>query len=66
VALQRRWLQRVDRRLVPFHAQRHVNSTGLVAVVDLPQLKVLLVMDGVVVVAAVIIAVVTRGRLGLK
>jgi hypothetical protein len=43
-----------------------VNSTGLVAVVDLPQLKVLLVMDGVVVVAAVIIAVVTRGRLGLK
>ena len=51
-----------------FHSMHNaiVNSTGLVAVVDLPQFEVLLVMDGVVVVAAVIIAVATRGRLGLK
>jgi hypothetical protein len=51
-----------------FHSMHNaiVNSIGLVAVVDLPQFEVLLVMDGVVVVAAMIIAVATGGRLGLK
>ena len=43
-----------------------MNSTGLVAVVGLPQFEVLVIMGGVVVLAAVIIAVATRGRLGLK
>jgi hypothetical protein len=50
-----------------FHSMHNaiVNSTGPVAVVDLPQFEVWS-LDGVVVVAAVIIAVATRGRLGLK
>jgi hypothetical protein len=43
-----------------------VNSTGLVAVVDLPQSEVLVIMDGILVLAGAIIAVATRGRLGLK
>jgi membrane protease YdiL (CAAX protease family) len=51
-----------------FHAMHNaiVNSAGLVAVVDLPQFEVLLIMDGMVVLAGAIIAVATRGRLGLK
>jgi membrane protease YdiL (CAAX protease family) len=51
-----------------FHAMHNaiVNSTGLVAVVGLPQFEVLVIMDGIVVLAAAIIAVATRGRLGLK
>jgi hypothetical protein len=43
-----------------------VNSTGLVAVVALPHVEVLLIMGGIVVLAAAIIAVTTRGRLGLN
>ena len=43
-----------------------VNSTGLVAIVALPQFDVLMVMAGLVVLAAAIIAIATRGRLGLK
>jgi len=43
-----------------------VNSTGLVAVVALPQLEVLVIMAGIVVLAASIIAIATLGRLGLK
>jgi uncharacterized protein len=51
-----------------FHAMHNaiVNSTGLVAVVDLPQFEVLVIMGGLVVLAAAIIAVATRGRLGLN
>jgi hypothetical protein len=51
-----------------FHAMHNaiVNSTGLVAVVGLPQFEVLVIMDGIVVLAGAIIAVATRGRLGLK
>ena len=51
-----------------FHAMHNaiVNSTGLVAVVDLPQFEVLLIMDRIVVLAGGLIAVATRGRLGLK
>jgi membrane protease YdiL (CAAX protease family) len=51
-----------------FHSMHNaiVNSTGLVAVVGLPQFEVLLIMAGIVVLAAVIIAVATRGRLGLQ
>ena len=51
-----------------FHAMHNaiVNSTGLVAVVDLPQFEVLVIMDGIVVLAGAIIAVATRGRLGLN
>ena len=51
-----------------FHAMHNaiVNSTGLVAVVALPQFEVLVIMAGIVVLAAAIIAVATRGRLGLK
>jgi uncharacterized protein len=51
-----------------FHSMHNaiVNSTGMVAVVGLPQFEVLVIMGGVVVLAAVIIAVATRGRLGLK
>jgi hypothetical protein len=51
-----------------FHSMHNaiVNSTGLVAVVALPQFEVLLIMAGIVVLAAVIIAVATRGRLGLQ
>ena len=43
-----------------------VNSTGLVVVVALPQFEVLLIMAGIVVLAGAIIAVATRGRLGLN
>ena len=51
-----------------FHAMHNaiVNSTGLVAVVALPQGEVLVIMGGIVVLAAAIIAIATRGRLGLK
>jgi uncharacterized protein len=51
-----------------FHSMHNaiVNSTGLVAVVELPQFEVLVIMDGLVVLAAAIIAVATRGRLGLN
>ena len=51
-----------------FHSMHNaiVNPTGLVAVVALPQFEVLLIMAGIVVLAAAIIAVATRGRLGLK
>ena len=66
LALKRRRLQCVDRRIVPFHAQRHREPTGLVAVVALPQFEVLVIMDGIVVLAGAIIAVATRGRLGLQ
>jgi hypothetical protein len=43
-----------------------VNSTGLVAVVSLPQCEVSVIMGGLVVLAAAIIAVATRSQLGLK
>ena len=66
LALQRRRLQRVDRRIVPAMHNAIVNSTGLVAVVALPQFEVLVIMAGIVVLAAAIIAVATRGRLGLR
>jgi len=51
-----------------FHAMHNaiVNSAGLVAVVALPQFEVLVIMGGLVVVAADVIAVATRGRLGLE
>jgi uncharacterized protein len=51
-----------------FHAMHNaiVNSTGLVAVVALPQFEVLVIMDGIVVLAGAIIAIATRGRLGLN
>jgi len=51
-----------------FHAMHNaiVNSTGLVAVVALPQFEVLVIMAGIVVLAGAVIAVATRGRLGLK
>jgi hypothetical protein len=51
-----------------FHSMHNaiVNSAGLVAVVTLPQFEVLAIMPGIVVLAAAIIAVATRGRLGLK
>ncbi len=51
-----------------FHAMHNaiVNSTGLVVVVALPQFEVLLIMAGIVVLAGAIIAVATRGRLGLN
>ncbi|HKX15710.1 MAG TPA: CPBP family intramembrane glutamic endopeptidase [Propionibacteriaceae bacterium] len=51
-----------------FHSMHNaiVNSTGPVAVVALPQFEVLVIMGGIVVLAAAIIAVATRGRLGLK
>ena len=51
-----------------FHAMHNaiVNSTGLVAVVGLPQFDVLVIMAGLVFLAGVIIAIATRGRLGLK
>jgi hypothetical protein len=51
-----------------FHSMHNaiVNSTGLVAVVTLPQFEVLAIMAGIVVLAAAIIPVATRGRLGLK
>jgi hypothetical protein len=48
-----------------FHSMHNaiVNSTGLVAVVALPQFEVLVIMAGIVVLATAIIAVATRGRL---
>jgi hypothetical protein len=51
-----------------FHSMHNaiVNPTGLVAVVGLPQFEVLMIMAGIVVLAAALIAVATRGRLGLK
>jgi uncharacterized protein (DUF1330 family)/membrane protease YdiL (CAAX protease family) len=51
-----------------FHSMHNaiVNPTGLVAVVGLPQFEVLVIMAGIVVLAAAIIAIATRGRLGLK
>jgi CAAX protease family protein len=51
-----------------FHSMHNaiVNSTGLVAVVSLPQFEVLVIMAGIVVLAAAVIGVATRGRLGLK
>jgi len=51
-----------------FHAMHNaiVNPTGLVAAVALPQFEVLVIMGEIVVLAAAIIAVTTRGRLGLK
>ena len=42
-----------------------VNSAGLV-VVALPQFEVLVIMAGIVVLAAAIILIATRGRLGLR
>jgi CAAX protease family protein len=51
-----------------FHSMHNaiVNPTGLVAVVALPQFEVLVIMAGIVVLAGAIIAVATRGRLGIK
>jgi hypothetical protein len=51
-----------------FHSMHNaiVNSAGLVAVVALPQFEVLVIMAGIVVLDAAIIAIATRGRLGLK
>jgi hypothetical protein len=51
-----------------FHSMHNaiVNSTGLVAVVGLPQFEVLVIMAGIVVLVATIIAIATRSRLGLK
>jgi hypothetical protein len=51
-----------------FHSMHNatVNPTGLVAVVSLPQFDVLVIMAGRVVLAAALIAVATRGHLGLK
>ena len=51
-----------------FHAMHNaiVNSTGLVAVLALPQFEVLVIMAAIVVLAGAFIAVATRGRLGLK
>jgi len=42
-----------------------VNPTGLVAVIALPPFDVLVIMAWIVVLAAAIITVATRGRLGL-
>jgi uncharacterized protein len=51
-----------------FHSMHNaiVNSTGLAAVVALPQFDVLLIMASIVVLAGAIIAAATRGRLGLN
>jgi membrane protease YdiL (CAAX protease family) len=51
-----------------FHSMHNatVNSTGLVAVVALPQFEVLVIMAGIVVLAAALIVIATRGRLGLQ
>jgi membrane protease YdiL (CAAX protease family) len=51
-----------------FHSMHNaiVNSTGLVAVVALPQFEVLVIMAGIVVLAGAIVLLATRGRLGLK
>jgi uncharacterized protein len=51
-----------------FHSMHNaiVNSTGLVAVVGLPQFEVLVIIDGIIVLAGALIAVATRGRLGQR
>jgi membrane protease YdiL (CAAX protease family) len=51
-----------------FHAMHNaiVNSTGFVAVVGVPPSDALVIMGGLVFLAGVIIAIATRGRLGLK
>src|SRR5215212_8269006 len=51
-----------------FHSMHNaiVNPTGLVAVVALPQFEVLVIMAGIVVLAAAIIALASRGHLGRK
>ena len=51
-----------------FHAMHNaiVNPTGLVAVVNLQQFVVLMIMGAIVVLAAAVIAVATRRRLGLN
>src|SRR4249920_3464699 len=51
-----------------FHSMHNaiVNPTGLVAVLALPQFEVLVIMAGIVVLAAAIITVATRGRLGRR
>jgi hypothetical protein len=51
-----------------FHSMHNAiaNSTGLVAVLALPQFEVLVILGGIVVLAGVTIAVVARGRLGLQ
>ena len=51
-----------------FHATHNAiaNPTGLVAVVNLPQFEVLMIMGGIVVLTAAVIAAATRGRLGFK
>jgi len=51
-----------------FHSMHNaiVNPTGLVALVDLPQFEVLVIMAGIVVLAGAIVVLATRGRLGLK
>jgi hypothetical protein len=43
-----------------------VNSTGLVAVLALPQFEVLVIIAGLVVLAGAIVVLATRGRLGVK
>jgi hypothetical protein len=58
--------QRVDRRLVPCHAQRHRELHRPGGCGRSAQFEVLVIMDGIVVLAGAIIAVTTRGRLGLK
>lgn len=52
----------------PFHATHNVmvNPTGLgVAVLGLPQINVLAIMSGLVIITGVIVTVATRTRLGL-
>jgi hypothetical protein len=51
-----------------FHSMHNamVNPTGLVAVFGLPQGDILVIIAGLVVLAGGIIAVATRGRLGLE
>jgi hypothetical protein len=51
-----------------FHSMHNalVNPTGLVAVIGLPQGEILVIVAGLAVLAGGIIAVDTRGRLGLK
>jgi membrane protease YdiL (CAAX protease family) len=51
-----------------FHSMHNaiVNPTGPAAVVGLPQFEVLVIMAGIVVLAAAVIALATRGQLGLK
>jgi hypothetical protein len=51
-----------------FHSMYNaiVNSTGLVAVLALPQFEVLVIIAGLVVLAGAIVVLATRGRLGVK